>query len=135
MGSATTASRLPGLSSSSSAFTDTTYYGGTNGLGSVYELHPRGNGQYHEHVLYSFQGGTDGNSSISNLVFDAAGKLYGTTSEGGAGCSCGTIFQLTPGANGTWTESVAYRSGESCALSRERKATMSRDLLPRLRRL
>ena len=48
-------------------------------------------------------------NSISNLVFDAAGNLYGTTSEGGASCSCGIIFKLTPGTGGNWTESVAYR--------------------------
>jgi len=60
-------------------------------------------------VLYSFKGGTDGNGSIANLVTDAAGNLYGTTSEGGAGCSCGVIFKLAPAANGKYTESIAYR--------------------------
>jgi uncharacterized repeat protein (TIGR03803 family) len=45
-------------------------------------------------VIYSFQTGSDGNSPISNLVRDAAGNLYGTTSEGGLGS--GTIFKLTP---------------------------------------
>jgi uncharacterized repeat protein (TIGR03803 family) len=87
----------------------TTYYDGANNLGSVYQLAPRSGGTWKERVLYSFKGGADGNSSISNLVFDKTGNLYGTTSEGGAGCSCGTIFKLAPGANGKWTESVAYR--------------------------
>jgi uncharacterized repeat protein (TIGR03803 family) len=86
----------------------TTYYDGANNLGSVYQLAPQPGGGWRERVLYSFKGGRDGNSSISNLVFDAAGNMYGTTSEGGAGCSCGTIFKLTP-SNGRWTESVAYR--------------------------
>jgi hypothetical protein len=40
-------------------------------------------------------------------VSDAAGKLYGTT--GGGGIAWGTVFQLTPGLNGTWTESILYR--------------------------
>jgi len=84
----------------------TTYYGGTNDLGSVYELSPRSSGEWKEKVLYSFNSGGDGNSSISNLVFDAAGNLYGTTSEGGAGS--GTVFTLTPNENGTWTESVIH---------------------------
>ena len=57
-------------------------------------------------MLYSFKDGTDGNSSISNLVSDAAGNLYGTTSEGGLGS--GTIFKLTPGVGGTWTESIPH---------------------------
>jgi uncharacterized repeat protein (TIGR03803 family) len=84
----------------------TTYYGGTNGLGAVYQLSPNGTGEWSETVLYSFKAGSDGNSSISNLVFDAAGNLYGTTSEGGLGS--GTIFKLTPGQNGIWTESIPH---------------------------
>jgi uncharacterized repeat protein (TIGR03803 family) len=84
----------------------TTYYGGTNGLGTVYRLARGAGGQWTESVLYSFQAGSDGNSSISNLVADAAGNLYGTTSEGGLGS--GTIFQLTPGPNDTWSESIPH---------------------------
>ena len=87
----------------------TTYYDGANNLGSVYQLSPTAAGRWKERVLYSFRGGGDGQNSISNLVSDAAGNLYGTTSEGGAGCGCGTIFKLAPGANGTWTESVVHR--------------------------
>ena len=85
----------------------TTYYGGVNGLGAVYSLSPNGTGEWSETVLYSFRAGRDGNSSISNLVFDSAGNLYGTTSEGGLGS--GTIFKLTPGPSGTWTESLPHR--------------------------
>jgi uncharacterized repeat protein (TIGR03803 family) len=84
----------------------TTYYGGTNGLGAVYKLSPNDVGEWSETVLYSFKTGSDGNSSISNLVSDAAGNLYGTTSEGGLGS--GTIFKLTPGQNESWTESIAH---------------------------
>jgi uncharacterized repeat protein (TIGR03803 family) len=86
----------------------TTYYDGANDLGSVYELQRTG-GVWTERVLYSFKGGTDGANSISGLVFDSQGNLYGTTSEGGApGCSCGVIFKLAPDGQGGWTESVAY---------------------------
>ena len=86
----------------------TTYYGGANDLGSVYELSPAG-GLWTETVLYSFKGGTDGSSPISNVVFDDKGNVYGTTSEGGAGqCSCGTVFKLTRGSSGTWTETVVH---------------------------
>jgi uncharacterized repeat protein (TIGR03803 family) len=87
----------------------TTYYDGANDLGTVYELSPSAGG-WTERVLYSFQGGLDGQNSISTLARDAAGNMYGTTSEGGsAGCSCGTIFKMTPSSDGTWKESVAYR--------------------------
>ena len=84
----------------------TTYYGGTNNIGAVYELCTRPVGECAEKVLYSFQGGTDGNSPISNLVIDNSGKLYGTTSEGGSGS--GTIFKLSPGGGGQWTETVVH---------------------------
>jgi uncharacterized repeat protein (TIGR03803 family) len=74
--------------------------------GAVYKLSPGGAGEWSETVLYSFKPGSDGNSSISNLVSDAAGNFYGTTSEGGLGS--GTIFKLTPGQGGTWTESIPH---------------------------
>ncbi len=89
----------------------TTYYGGANGLGTVYKLSPTVAGEWNETVLYSFRTGRDGNSSISNLVSDAAGNLYGTTSEGGLGS--GTIFAVTAGQNGTWTESIPHRFHDS----------------------
>jgi uncharacterized repeat protein (TIGR03803 family) len=84
----------------------TTYYGGANNIGAVYELSPRPIGEWNERLLYSFQDGTDGNSPISNLVFDTAGNLYGTTSEGGLGS--GTIFKLSPVGGGQWTETVVH---------------------------
>jgi uncharacterized repeat protein (TIGR03803 family) len=64
-----------------------------------------------EKVLYSFQGGSDGQFPAGGVVFDKAGNLYGATYEGGSTCSspgCGTIFQLSPGSGGTWTETILY---------------------------
>ncbi len=87
-------------------FYGTTYYGGTNGLGAVYKLSPTLSGEWDERVIYSFHAGNDGNSSISNLVSDATGNLYATTSEGGLGS--GTIFKLSLGSNETWTESIPH---------------------------
>ena len=85
----------------------TTYYGGANGIGSVYKLSPRPHGEWNESVLYSFQDdGTDGNSPIGNLVADRVGNLYGTTSEGGLGS--GTIFKLSPTGGGQWMETVVH---------------------------
>jgi uncharacterized repeat protein (TIGR03803 family) len=86
----------------------TTYYDGAFDLGCVYQLHNAG-GVWTETVLHSFAGKRDGSGSISGLVLDAAGNIYGTTSEGGAGCSCGTIFKLSPQPGGAWTTSIAYR--------------------------
>ena len=86
----------------------TTYYGGAKGLGSVFELVPNAKGRYRERVLYSFQGGNDGSSSTSTLVFGATGDLYGTTSAGGGTCDCGTIFKVNASSG---REKVLHRFG------------------------
>jgi uncharacterized repeat protein (TIGR03803 family) len=99
----------------------TTYYGGSNsgscgstGCGVVFELTPVRGGGWRESVLYAFQGALDGAYPSGNLVFDASGNLYGTTSGGGlvtTNCSrqgCGTVFELSPAKGGTWTETAIY---------------------------
>jgi uncharacterized repeat protein (TIGR03803 family) len=62
------------------------------GCGTVFVVTPAGA----EHVLYSFQGGSDGQYPSSSLVRDAAGNFYGTTQAGGCtdGQTCGTVFQV-----------------------------------------
>ena len=87
----------------------TTYFGGANGLGSVFKLTQSSNGKWSERELYSFEAGTDGNSPTSTLVFDAQGNLYGTTSAGGDSNGDGTVFKLTPASGGRWKESVVHR--------------------------
>ena len=85
----------------------TTYFGGANGMGAVYEL-TRTTGAWTESVLYSFKGGKDGSLSTSTLVF-RDGNLFGTTSGGGnLGCDCGTIFKLARTQNG-WKETIPHR--------------------------
>jgi len=61
-------------------------------------------------VLYRFTGEDGANPFGASLIFDAAGNLYGTTYNGGSG-NRGTVFKLTPHANGTWTESVLQSFG------------------------
>jgi len=93
----------------------TTVYGGTSrqdggaGYGTVFQLTPTEAG-WTENVLYSF-GGHHGAIPESSLVIDTTGNLYGTTYQGGlAGTACpsgcGTIFKLSKGENGQWTEKV-----------------------------
>ena len=85
----------------------TTYYGGANGAGSVFELSPGGQQRWKERVLYSFRGAVDGGSPTSTLVFDSAGDLLGTSSAGGdPGCACGTVFKIHAATN---AESVLHR--------------------------
>jgi uncharacterized repeat protein (TIGR03803 family) len=83
--------------------------GGAQGLGDVFKLtRPKGRqagAKWEEQVLYSFQGGTDGAIPFGNVLFDAAGNLYGTTSVGGhshIGCltGCGTIYELSAASDG-----------------------------------
>ncbi len=83
----------------------TTYYGGSSGYGTVYELTP-GSGGWQESVLHAFTDGEDGGLPFAGLTFDSAGNLYGTASSGGTGCGggCGTVFELSPG----WSFTVLY---------------------------
>jgi uncharacterized repeat protein (TIGR03803 family) len=76
----------------------TTYVGGANGFGTVFELTPKARGKWAEQVLHSFSG-KDGASPYASLIIDTAGNLYGTTSSGGAD-GFGTVFELTPKAGG-----------------------------------
>ncbi len=58
-------------------------------------------------VLHSFGHGTDGTLPRGGVVLDAAGNLYGTTFEGGIH-GVGTAFELSPQADGVWTETVLH---------------------------
>jgi uncharacterized repeat protein (TIGR03803 family) len=80
--------------------------GGLDELGTVFKLTPNADGNWTESVLHKFTGGTDGANPSASLIFDQAGNLYGTTSGGGD--DLGTVFRLTPKADGSWTESVLH---------------------------
>jgi len=77
----------------------TTYYGGAEYAGTVFELTPSQGGGWTEQVLYSFNHGPNGSGPDAGLVIDAAGNLYGTTYAGGAD-NGGTVYELTPEARG-----------------------------------
>lgn len=78
---------------------------GTNINGTVFELTPGNAGQWQETTLTNFPD-TDGGYPQSNLIADAAGNFYGTTSQGGAH-GFGTVFRLTKSTTG-WKEIVLY---------------------------
>src|SRR5450432_432099 len=82
---------------------------GTPGVGTVWELSPQSDGSWTETTLYNFAGGTDGAnpSALGQLIFDAAGNLYGTTHNGGAH-GLGTVYELSPNGDGTWSEKILH---------------------------
>jgi uncharacterized repeat protein (TIGR03803 family) len=91
---------------------------GGYGCGTVFELMPVANGKWTEKVLHNFND-NNGTGHTAGLIFDAAGNLYGTTDAGGAfvsGCGgygCGTVFELTPAANGKWTEKLLHNFNDN----------------------
>jgi uncharacterized repeat protein (TIGR03803 family) len=96
----------------------TTQEGGASGKGAVFELSPGAGGVWTEKVLYSFGGPAatppDGQDPTGNLIWDAQGNLYGTTFTGGKNDTTGeggTVFEMSPGAGGVWTEKVLYNFG------------------------
>jgi uncharacterized repeat protein (TIGR03803 family) len=74
----------------------TTFYGGTGpcyaGCGVVYKIDTGGNYS----ILHTFTYGADGGDPWGDLIFDAAGNLYGTTWSGGppSGDYPGVVFKI-----------------------------------------
>jgi uncharacterized repeat protein (TIGR03803 family) len=113
----------PMISDHSGTFYGTTAFGGSGrcrgGMplcGTVFAIDSAG----HYNIIHNFQGGQDdGIEPWGNLVQDSQGNIYGTTMGGGPQSSppcgppdafgCGTIFKLSPNADGSWTESILYR--------------------------
>ncbi|MGB6519222.1 MAG: choice-of-anchor tandem repeat GloVer-containing protein [Candidatus Cybelea sp.] len=92
-----------------------TAYGGGSACacGAVFKMTTTGAAK----VIYGFEGGSDGSAPLAGLIaFN--GALYGTTPEGGGGCSasrgCGTVFRVTT----TGVEEVlyAFKGGSDGAL-------------------
>ena len=92
-------------------FYGTTYFGGVNDRGTVFEITPAGKLT----TLYSFcsqSSCTDGYDIYAGLVQAANGNFYGTTSEGGANFN-GTVFEITPA--GRLTTLYSFCSQPGCA--------------------
>ncbi|MGA2372868.1 MAG: choice-of-anchor tandem repeat GloVer-containing protein [Candidatus Korobacteraceae bacterium] len=81
----------------------TTSAGGAYNNGTVFRITPPENFQ----TIYAFQGGADGSAPQSFLIEDSEGRLYGTTSAGGA-FGGGTVFRIT---NNTKTILHSFGSG------------------------
>ena len=98
----------PLIFDSAGSLYSTTWGGGAYGAGTVLKLSPNPHGSWTKSVLYSFKGGDDGAGPFARVILDQAGNLYGNTYSGGH-YDNGTVFQLSPNGDGTWTENVLYR--------------------------
>lgn len=84
----------------------TTLHGGAYETGCVYKLSPSSDGSWNQSTLFSFPFVQPVSGSEAELIMDKAGNLYGTSVEGGTGL--GMVFELSPNADGTWTETTIY---------------------------
>jgi uncharacterized repeat protein (TIGR03803 family) len=82
--------------------------GGGIAAGAVFEL-SRNGGTWTEKILWSFCGTPqDGCNPRAGLTLDSAGNLYGTTyGTNNEGCQ-GSVFELSPNGDGSWSESVLH---------------------------
>ncbi len=82
----------------------TTFGGGTEGHGVLFELSPTPSGSWTETILVNF---TLANGVYpGQLLIDGAGNLYGSA-QGGGVTGHGVVFQMTQ-SGGTWTENILY---------------------------
>ena len=89
----------------------TTGGGGANSCGTVFELDTSNTLS----ILHSFNCSTDGLQPAAPVTRDKTGNLYGTTWQGGTGCSlnnCGVLYELVQ-TGGTWTETVLHNFDSS----------------------
>jgi len=91
----------------SGALYGTTNWGGCCNSGTVFQLVPNGDGTWTKNTLYSFTAGTEWGGVMSKVIFDGSGNLYGTT-LGGGDYGGGTVYELTPNLDGTWSETVLH---------------------------
>jgi hypothetical protein len=94
----------------------TTFWGGTNKSGTVFELSPPAPGEtgWTKTTIFNFDAFTTGQSPLG-LVFDKTGNIYGATrfSVGGEG----EVFELSPPSapGNPWTETTLYSWNCDCA--------------------
>src|ERR1051325_7115445 len=84
-------------------FYGTTAQGGKNGVGTVFQLIPDGNGGWRYSTIYSFcseDDCADGETPQATLIVDSEGNLYGTTQGGGEEEGGGVGFKLQRNASG-----------------------------------
>ena len=81
----------------------TTSLGGTEGVGTVYELSPSSGGAWTERDIVDFPASCSPVCKPeSGVILDSAGNLFGTTPYSGA-YNFGSAYEVSPNGDGTWT--------------------------------
>jgi len=94
----------PPIEGTDGNFYGTTYKGGINNVGTIYQLTPSGKLT----TMYQFPGYPKGGAyPLGVLVQGTDGNLYGTTTEGGA-YNVGTIFEISPFGNFAFTTLFSF---------------------------
>jgi uncharacterized repeat protein (TIGR03803 family) len=92
----------------------TTIIGGPSNGGFVFKLTPTGTGHWTTKKLYAFgKTGSGPYTPLSGVIFDSAGNLYGTTAQGGIS-NTGTVYELSPSLDGTYTEQTIWEFPYNC---------------------
>jgi len=85
--------------------------GGTGGEGTIFRLSPPSvqGGSWTQTVLWSFSENPENGAGpgYGKLNMDSAGNIYGTTAGGGSK-RLGTVFELSPQSDGTYSFSILH---------------------------
>jgi uncharacterized repeat protein (TIGR03803 family) len=79
--------------------------GGALGYGTIFKLAPNSDGTYTPSTVHVFASAIEG-EGVSDLISDGAGNLFGTTA--GGTYNAGLVFELSPGPDGGWRDTVLY---------------------------
>jgi len=86
--------------------------GGGIDCGTIFDLSPSA-GSWTETIIHRFRGGLTakgGSAPGSGMIWDKDGSLYGVCSTGGP-WGWGLVWELDPGKNGKWQETVLWEFG------------------------
>jgi uncharacterized repeat protein (TIGR03803 family) len=96
----------------------TTSGGGRHNGGTAFRLMPHPGGIWAETLVHSFPSfPADGGGPNGGLILDPAGRLYGTTLQGGPQHD-GTVFELADGGKG-WRETMVHAGGSWASVTRD----------------
>jgi uncharacterized repeat protein (TIGR03803 family) len=107
-----------GLTELNGSLYGTTVAGGNScsgGNGTIFEFSRVGGG-WRYRIIYRFLSYSHGTSPQAGLTYDSSGNLYGTTAYGGntaCGSGCGTVFELSRGRGGRWSQKVLHQFDKS----------------------